>query len=79
MQETLINVLKSLCGEPLYKAIYKDSRGNEVARPVFTVPELYRKRNTPQPKQRVFQKVSNCKIILIFIIKQKGRKINGLF
>lgn len=55
MQETLINVLKSLCGEPLYKAIYKDSRGNEVARPVFTVPELYRKKGI-LPNQRVFQK-----------------------
>ena len=43
MQEILLKVLKSICGEPVYKAIYKDANGNEVARPVFAIPECYRR------------------------------------
>ena len=45
MQEILLKVLKSICGEPVYKATHKDANGNEVARPVFAIPECYRRRN----------------------------------
>lgn len=45
MQETLLKILKNLCGEPVYKVIYKDVNGNEVARPVFKIPEGHRRKN----------------------------------
>lgn len=44
MQKKLLRVLKNICGEPVYKAICKDSNGNEVARPVFTIPKCHRKK-----------------------------------
>ena len=43
MQEILLKALESICGEPVYKTIYKDANGNEVARPVFAIPECYRR------------------------------------
>ena len=44
MQEILLKALESICGEPVYKTIYKDANGNEVARPVFAIPERYRRK-----------------------------------
>lgn len=43
MQEILLKALESICGRLVYKVIYKDINGNDVARPVFTIPECYLK------------------------------------
>ena len=38
-----MKVLENICGEPVYKVICKDTKGSEVARPVFAVPTRYLK------------------------------------
>ena len=39
MQEKLLEVLSIICGEPVYKAVFVESNGIQVVRPVYKLPE----------------------------------------
>lgn len=39
MQDKLLKILKSICGEPVYKAVFIENDGSQVVRPVYRLPE----------------------------------------
>lgn len=39
MQDRLLEILNNICGNPVYKVIFVEKNGNQVARPVYKLPE----------------------------------------